>query len=79
MPRKLFRTGNSVVVSLPKYELGLLGMEVGSHVTVSLDREHGQLVIAPAEESAGVDEQFSRHVAEFVDRYRPALRALAER
>jgi antitoxin MazE len=78
MQRKIFRTGNSMVVSLPKDALDFLGITEGSEVTVELDTEQNRLVIsrAPAELSA-IDEDFARQVSEFIERYRPALEALA--
>jgi antitoxin MazE len=39
MLRKVFRTGNSVVISLPKEALELLGIAVGSDISFDLDRE----------------------------------------
>ncbi len=48
MRRKIFRTGNRIVVSLPKDALDFLGIAEGSEVT------------------------------EFIERYRPALEALAK-
>jgi len=36
---KVFKTGNSVVISLPKDALELLGISEGSDVFVDLDRE----------------------------------------
>ncbi len=79
MQRKVFKTGNSIVVSLPKEALDFLGIRVGSSVTVELDREQQQLVIAPARPDVStIDEEFARQVSEFIDRYRPALEALAK-
>lgn len=80
MLRKVFKTGNSVVVSLPKDALELLGISEGSDVYVDLDREKRRIVISQAEEPlavSGVDEEFSHQVAEFIDQYRPALEELA--
>ena len=80
MLRKVFKTGNSVVVSLPKDALDLLGINEGSDVSIELDREKRQFVISSVEESlaeVGLDDEFSQQVAEFIDRYRPALEALA--
>ncbi len=80
MLRKVFRTGNSVVISLPKDALELLGISEGSDVSVDLDREKRQIVITSAEEPlavAGVDEEFAHQVADFIEQYRPALEALA--
>jgi antitoxin MazE len=81
MLRKVFKTGNSMVISLPKDALELLGISEGSDVSLDLDREKKQVVISPVEEPlaiAGVDEVFAQQVAEFIDRYRPALEALAK-
>lgn len=81
MLRKVFKTGNSVVVSLPKEALDFLGLQEGADVTVDLDRDGRQIIIAPAEMPlavAGIDETFARQVAEFIREYRPALDALAK-
>jgi antitoxin component of MazEF toxin-antitoxin module len=39
MLRKVFRTGNSVVVSLPREALDYLDIQEGAEVEVNLDRE----------------------------------------
>ncbi len=79
MLRKVFRTGNSIVVSLPKEALDYLGIGEGSEVSVEPDREQRQLVVTPvASELAEIDEAFARQVGEFIERYRPALSALAK-
>lgn len=79
MVRKIFRTGNSMVVSLPKDALEFLNLTEGGEVSVELDRERRQIVIAPAEPAfPGVDEAFAHQVAEFIEQYRPALEALAK-
>jgi putative addiction module antidote len=80
MLRKIFKTGNSVVVSLPKEALDWLGLAEGEQVSVDIDRENRQIIISlPPEDlsAAGVDEDFARQVAEFIAEYRPALEALA--
>lgn len=79
MLRKIFKTGNSVVVSLPKDVLEPLGVVEGADVSVELDKENRQIVIRPVEMTiaGGVDETFVRQVAEFIAEYRPALEALA--
>jgi antitoxin MazE len=63
MLRKVFKTGNSLVISLPKDALELLGVSEGSDVSVDLDRQKKQLVISPVEEPlvvAGVNEAFAQ-------------------
>jgi antitoxin MazE len=80
MVRKVFKTGNSIVVSLPKDALDFLRLAEGSEVTVELDRERRQVVITPVDTALpGVDETFARQVSDFIEQYRPALKALAER
>ena len=78
MLRKVFKTGNSVVVSLPKDTLEILGIGVGANVSVDLDRENRQIVITLVEEPLtmeGVDKAFAQQVADFIEQYRPALEA----
>jgi antitoxin MazE len=79
MLRKLFKTGNSTVVALPKDVLEPLGMSDGTEVRVELDREKRQIIIHPVEPpmAAAIDVEFARQVAEFIEEYRPALEALA--
>lgn len=78
MPRKIFKTGNSMVISLPKETLEFLNLGEGSEVSVELDKERGEIVITPLGRGLpGVDPEFARQVAEFIEQYRPALEALA--
>ena len=79
MQLKIFKVGNSMVVSLPKDTLDFLNLAEGTEVSVELDRERRQIIIAPAEGILpGVDETFAQQVAEFIEQYRPALAALAK-
>ena len=81
MLRKVFRTGNSVVISLPREALEYLGIHEGTEVEVDLDRENRQVILRPIERPlaiSGVDEKFALQVAEFIEQYRPALKELAK-
>jgi len=79
MPRKIFRTGNSVVVSLPADVLDAIGLELGDRVTVVADPEQRRIIITPAEASLpGVRSGFLERVDRFIERYRPALETLAK-
>jgi len=63
---------------LPGAFLQTLNLKEGSEVSVSLDMERGVTVVAPAVRPLpGVDAEFGRQVAEFVEEYRRALEALA--
>lgn len=81
MIRRLFKTGNSTVLSLPKDILEDLGIKDGETVNLEFDRKQKRLIITPAEKPmaiAGVDEKFARQVDDFIRRYRPALEELAK-
>jgi len=81
MIRKVFRTGNSVVVSLPREALDYLNIQEGAEIEVDIDRENRQVILKPVEMPltiSGVDEKFALQVAEFIAQYRPALRELAK-
>lgn len=81
MQRKIFRSGNSMVVSLPKDYLELVGLEEGAKVSVIVDENENNIIISPITPkliAEGVDEEFARQVSEFIERYRPALEALAK-
>ena len=81
MLRRLFKTGNSVVLSIPKEILESLGVADGESVSLELDRQQRRVIITPVEKPlaiAGVDEDFARQVNEFIEQYRPALEELAK-
>lgn len=81
MLRKIFKTGNSVVVSLPKHAIEYLQVEEGSQVNVELDKEHNQIVITPVQPDLmveGIDAEFAHQVADFIEEYRTALDELAK-
>ena len=80
MLRKIFRTGNSMVVSIPKDILDELQISEGEEVSVELDSQQRQIVISPVEKviQTGIDEAFARQVDDFIEKYRPALEALAK-
>jgi putative addiction module antidote len=80
MLRKIFRTGNSIVVSIPKDILDELELSEGENVSIELDSQHRQIVISPIEKllAVEIDETFAKQVDEFIQEYRPALEALAK-
>jgi len=81
MERRLFKTGNSIVLSLPKEILDGLGLADGENVSLELDRQKKRVVLTPVEKPlavAGVDENFAHQVNEFIEHYRPALEELAK-
>ncbi len=81
MIRRLFKTGNSIVLSLPKEVLEDLGIKDGGSVNLELDHNQRRVIITPVESPvaiAGVNPDFARQVDAFIEQYRPALDELAK-
>ena len=79
MVRKIFKTGNSLVISLPKDSIEQLGLQEGSEVSVTLEAEEGRLIIEPNRPAiADIDPTFAKQLDDFIEQYRPALEALAK-
>ncbi|HVN55294.1 MAG TPA: AbrB/MazE/SpoVT family DNA-binding domain-containing protein [Anaerolineaceae bacterium] len=81
MIRRLFRTGNSVVLSLPREVLDDLNLAEGESVNLEVDLEKRRILLTPVEKlraESGVNEEFARQVDEFIRLYRPALEKLAK-
>jgi putative addiction module antidote len=77
MARKIFRTGNSTVISLPVDVLEAIGLGVGDEVIVVADPEHSRIIITPST-LPGVRPGFLERVDRFIENYRPALETLAQ-
>lgn len=79
MVRKIFKTGNSLVVSLPKESIQSLGLQEGSEVNIAVNKEDGTVIIQPIKPPlAEIDEAFAEQLNVFIEQYRPALEALAK-
>lgn len=80
MVRKIFKSGNSLVVSLPKESMDVLGLHEGSEVSVAVDTDKGRIIIerSAAELVDDIDVEFARQLDDFIEKYRPALEALAK-
>ncbi len=81
MVRKVFRAGNSIVVSLPKEIADQLNVTEGADVSVELDKPNRQILIRPMDlpVAGDIDAEFAHQVAEFIQEYRTALDALAHK
>jgi len=79
--RKLFRTGNSLTVTIPPALASELGLKAGGLVDLEIDREHEGLLIkrrkSPEPTKAPVTQEFARWVDGFIDRYDTALKKLS--
>ncbi len=79
MIRKIFKIGNSFVISLPRESLQLLGLQERSEVNVAVDQDEGRIIIERAQPLlADIDAAFAQQLNSFIEQYRPALEALAE-
>ena len=81
MHRKICHIGNSQGISIPKDMLEKLHLAAGAEVDVNLDEESSRIIIKPIVEKSmheAIDEKFASQVSDFLERYRPALKALAK-
>lgn len=80
MVRKIFKSGNSLVVSLPKESMEVLGLHEGSEVSVAVDTDKGRIIIerSATELADDIDVEFANQLDDFIEKYRPALEALAK-
>ena len=80
MIRRLFKTGNSIVLSLPREILDDLKLSSGQDMSLEFDPHSRRIIITPLEKPLaipGVDPEFAQQVDEFINQYRPALEKLA--
>lgn len=63
--RKVFRAGNSLVISLPRAALAEMGLQEGSRVIVTVERDRRAIVIEP------LQEDLLEIAREVIDEYRP--------
>ena len=79
MIRKIFKSGNSLVISLPKESIQAVGLQEGSEVTIAVNEADGTVIIEPVKpQLAPIDEAFAQQLNDFIEQYRPALEALAK-
>lgn len=75
---KVFKTGDSLAVSLPGEAIELLELREGSELNVAVDADKGRIILSPLTlPTTDIDATFARQLAEFIEQYRPALEALA--
>jgi antitoxin component of MazEF toxin-antitoxin module len=80
MPQKVLKVGSSAAVTIAKSSLEELGLQIGDTVEVSLDVRHRNVTITPLRHPRrAVDPEIVRWTKSFIDRYRPALEALARK
>lgn len=76
MIQKLLKVGSSAAVTIPKKSLNELGLKIGDEVRVAVDAKEKTVIIEPANK---VSREVLSWTDSFIKRYRPALRALANK
>lgn len=77
--RKVFKAGNSCVVSLPMEMLKSLGLRDGSHVSVEINRERNELILKPVvTKKNNMSLEFVRMVDKLFLDYEYVIRRLAK-
>jgi putative addiction module antidote len=78
MPQKVLHIGSSVGITISKELLKTLGLRVGDQVQITPDTKRGGLLVLPLRRSKDQQEVLSWTDA-MIDKYGPALRALAKK
>ena len=77
MTQKVIKVGDSVAVVIPKKSLKDLGISPGDRVNVEIDKKQRRVSFSPA--IAEIDKELLSWTKKFIERYRPALEALANK
>ncbi len=77
MTQKVIKVGDSVAVIIPKKSLKELGIRAGDTVSVEIDKKQRKVSIEPIMKE--VDKDLLLWTNKFIERYRPALEALANK
>lgn len=76
---KIFKMGDSLVISFPEDVVAQLGLHEGDEVFVSVDDAGGRLIIKPKNAAiVKIDPTFAKQLDEFVEKYGLALQALSK-
>ena len=79
MVSKIFKVGDSLVISLPEEAIASLGLSEGSEVKVSVRQAERAIIVVPLSPLlSDIDTTFAEQLHDFIDQYRPALEALAQ-
>jgi putative addiction module antidote len=82
MVRKICHIGNSQGILIPKEMLKKLNLATGSQVEVKLDEDAEKIIIEPAKAKTAykiIEPEFAVQVKDFIQQYKPALKALAKK
>ncbi len=77
MTQKVLKVGSSAAVTIPKKSLEELGLKIGDSVDVRIDPKKGVVFIEVRKPM--VNNETLEWTKKFIERYRPALEALAKK
>ncbi|MDO8565011.1 MAG: AbrB/MazE/SpoVT family DNA-binding domain-containing protein [bacterium] len=77
MTQKVIKVGDSLAVVIPKRSLKDLGIRPGDRVNVEVDKKLQKVSFSPVTKE--VDKELLNWTRKFIERYRPALEALADK
>ena len=77
MTQKVLKVGSSAAVTLSKHSLEELGLSIGDQVSVDIDRKRLAVIVRPLKSI--VNPELRGWTKRFIQRYRPALEALAKK
>ena len=76
MTQKLLKVGSSVAATIPKKSLKELGLKAGDEIRVMVDVKEKIVTIEPVHKPS---KEILSWTDQFIRRYRPALKALANK
>lgn len=76
MIQKILKVGTSAAVTIPRGSLEELGLQIGDSIKVVTNKAHRRVIIEPV---TSVDHELVKWADKFIERYRPALEALAKK
>lgn len=76
MTQKVLKVGSSAMVTLPKKSLEGLGIKIGDRVQVEVDIKKKRVTVEPV---YNVNAELVEWTDKFIEKYRPALDALAKK
>ncbi len=81
MAQKVIQIGSSIGVTIPKDMAEQMKIHVGDAVEVKINQAEGSLSVVPTthKRKASVDRELVDWIEDAIERYRPALEALADK
>ena len=77
MIQKVLKVGSSAAVIIPRKSLEELGLKIGDEVSVDIDRKKKTVLIS--QQVSKIEKEIIDWTDKFINKYRPALEALARK